>query len=235
MVRICLLVLAALFATAQAPICWGDTISDVDSLSEENFFLSTQSAGAEGQTTSSTLTWDETVSHNFSLAQFDSSIGVLESIQISFSGSVLWTSDTVYLAEFPEAELSAAFTGNVSLSDPAAVATATASGSGGATVTVFDNILGDQYSEYGTSALTGTAVVPLAQHAAFVGNGTVTLPMTLQFTTVATLQHGSFEFTPVPVVNVTATVTYTFTPVPEPSGLGLVLAFGGLIPLWRRR
>lgn len=234
MARSCTLLLTLLLALAQAPTCLADTITVSSSLLDENIFLSAQSAGAEGQTTSSTLIWDESFDRDFSVAQFDSSLGVLESIEISFAATVLWTSDTVYLAEFPDAQLSAAFTGNVSLSDPAVVAMATASCSGNATVTVVDNILGVQYSEYGTSILTGNALVSLAQHATFVGNGTVTLPMTLQFTTVATLQHGFFEFTPVPVVNVTTTVTYTFTPVPEPSGLGLVLAFG-LLALWRRR
>ncbi|MBL8812353.1 MAG: choice-of-anchor E domain-containing protein [Planctomycetaceae bacterium] len=201
-----------------------DVITYSASFGPQQFSLGTKVAGSLGSNSSSTLNWNGTLGINFAFPQFDSSMGTLNDVRLTFSGASALTADILFAnnqaAPFNQAGINVNMTTNIQLNDASLVISSSDSNFLNTTTTATSS--GTPFNlNVGADTLIGPLTsVPLANHGVYLGNGTVTLPMSIQFIAQATTSNGAFAVTPFPVLLMNPVqLSYDFTPtaVPEPS------------------
>lgn len=196
------------------------------SFGPQQFSLGTQVGGSVGSGSSSTLNWNASLGINFTFPQFDPNLGALNDVRISFSGATGLTADIRFANNqsppFNIAGINVNMTTNAIFNDATLTVSSNANNFLNNTITATSSATPFNFN-VGSDTLIGPLVsVPAPNHTSYIGLGTITLPMNIQFIAQATTSNGAFAVTPFPILALNPVqLTYDFTPVPEPSSLTL--------------
>ena len=222
----CISLAVAVLISAIPQIAFADLITYSANFGPQQFSLGTQVGGSVGSGTSSTLSWNATLGINYTFPQFDSSLGTLNDVRISFAGATGLTADVLFANNqappFNIAGINVNMTTIIVLNDTTLSASSSGSNFLNNSVTATSSATPFNFN-VGADVIFGSLVsVPAANHATYIGNGTIALPMNIQFLAAATTSNGAFAVTPFPVLSLDPVqLTYDYTAVPEPGSYTL--------------
>jgi hypothetical protein len=235
LVFVWLLLLSSLSQAARA-----DLITYSANFGPQTFSLGTKVGGTVGSGISTTLNWDASLGVNFSFPKFDPTLGTLNDVRLTFAGATGLTADIRFsnnqLPPFNVAGINVNMTTIFAFNDATNAVASTGSNFINNTIDATSSSTPFNFN-VGSAGVTGTLVsVPVSNRATYLGSGTVTLPMNVQFLAQATTSNGAFFVTPFPILALSpAQLTYDFTPVPEPGALSLCVLGAVFIATVRNR